>query len=552
MKKRTGLLWSEALIFEKVSPGGLKRYLLFFLAVLLALTWRYRFLGDDCFISFRYARHLVDSLGLCFNAGERVEGYTNFLWVLIMAGGMKLGIKPEWFSTILGAMAGVVLIVLVFRMGLQMFGHVRIILLAPAFLCLSRTYASWMTGGLETRFFSLLIFAANMALLHELGIIGRTSAPAKGWLSGLLFGLASLTRPEGYLFMGLGLGLVALFRAFRPLRQDFILLAVFLLCTVPHLAWKYAYYGDLLPNSFYAKVPGVWLSQGTWYLLGFFFYYSLWLLIPLVLGNLAFLVRQKGAIQWREKRFVGSVYFFAVFLAYTTYIWMIGGDRQEYRLLDPILPFIYLSIQGGIIGLNKLLNTRRFPEFKNSILMQLLILVIILAPLMTAIPLVAGFRPYKGIKNVENLSEYAQWRRWEGRVLSEFIQPEETIATKGAGALAYYNSNIYVLDMHGLNDRVVAHQPVKKRGIIGHEKIASRDYICSNGITFIMPDLYPKPPDPAKRTKIADKGGFCVKLKSDAFLLSATALSSKQIQERFEGHEIVILPTDSWCYQGER
>jgi tetratricopeptide (TPR) repeat protein len=48
------------------------------LAVYLAHAFYYRGLIDDAFISFRYARNL----GLVFNPGERVEGYTNLLWVL--------------------------------------------------------------------------------------------------------------------------------------------------------------------------------------------------------------------------------------------------------------------------------------------------------------------------------------------------------------------------------------------------------------------------------------------------------------------------------------
>ena len=47
---------------------------------------RYFSLGDDAMISMRYARNFVQGHGLVWNAGERpVEGYTNPLWVLLMA-----------------------------------------------------------------------------------------------------------------------------------------------------------------------------------------------------------------------------------------------------------------------------------------------------------------------------------------------------------------------------------------------------------------------------------------------------------------------------------
>ena len=63
-------------------------------AVLLGITAAYtlRWSCDDAFISFRYARQLVDGNGLVFNPGERVEGYTNPAWTLWIAAGLALGV----------------------------------------------------------------------------------------------------------------------------------------------------------------------------------------------------------------------------------------------------------------------------------------------------------------------------------------------------------------------------------------------------------------------------------------------------------------------------
>ena len=51
------------------------------------LAYQFNWVVDDAFISFRYARHLAEGHGLCFNVGEnpRVEGYSNFLWILVLA-----------------------------------------------------------------------------------------------------------------------------------------------------------------------------------------------------------------------------------------------------------------------------------------------------------------------------------------------------------------------------------------------------------------------------------------------------------------------------------
>ena len=51
------------------------------------LVWRFSWVCDDAFISFRYAKHLALGHGLRYNLGSQapVEGYSNFLWNVLMA-----------------------------------------------------------------------------------------------------------------------------------------------------------------------------------------------------------------------------------------------------------------------------------------------------------------------------------------------------------------------------------------------------------------------------------------------------------------------------------
>src|SRR3990172_4480211 len=56
----------------------------------VSLAW----VCDDSFISFRYAEHLIQGHGLVYNAGERVEGYSNLLWTLLVALWMRASIDP--------------------------------------------------------------------------------------------------------------------------------------------------------------------------------------------------------------------------------------------------------------------------------------------------------------------------------------------------------------------------------------------------------------------------------------------------------------------------
>ena len=71
---------------------------------------RIAWLADDSFVSFRYAWNLVHGHGLVYNAGERVEGYSNLLWTLLMAGGLTLGVAPEVASKALGILCWLLLV----------------------------------------------------------------------------------------------------------------------------------------------------------------------------------------------------------------------------------------------------------------------------------------------------------------------------------------------------------------------------------------------------------------------------------------------------------
>ena len=137
----------------------------------------YYFLGDDCFISFRYARNLVEGNGLVYNPGERVEGYTNFLWVLMMATAMKLRLAPELVSNVVGIASGVgILTLLVVLSARQTRQASPLIWIAPLCLAANRTFCGWSTGGLATQFFSLLGLAGLLCFLRE-----QERATARPW-----------------------------------------------------------------------------------------------------------------------------------------------------------------------------------------------------------------------------------------------------------------------------------------------------------------------------------------------------------------------------------
>ncbi len=495
---------------------------------------RYCFLGDDCFISFRYAQNLVAGHGLVYNVGERVEGYTNFLWTLLMAAALWVELPVELVANVLGiACGGAILAVLVWWGGRGGRWTEPWLWIAPLALAVNRTFCGWSTGGLETQCFALLVLSGALIFLRE-----RERNVRVPWGSAACFALAALTRPEGLLFFGLTWLFFAcdwLVLRRRTWRALAIWSALFGVVVGAHFLWRYSYYGQWLPNTFYAKVPGLWLDQGAAYL-GFFVadHWLVWALPGLVLVVVL-------------RRELGTAYLLVLVLAFAAYLLCIGGDRFEFRFMTPVLPLLFWLLQDGL----RALGTRPWRLMRTRV-------VVTLACVGAAVGLVwCAYRPNtlryeerRGIAHLENMGAYAQWRTKEGLFLRElvdegYLRDDTLIAVGGAGALPYY-ARLPALDFRGLNDLRIAHQPITKRGVIAHEKVATWEYLVERGVvmldvwnTLVLPDGAPRP-----RTRSIDRDVYsgpihCV-LAKDRYLVFATTLSDEEFRRVFARFRIMF------------
>src|SRR6202035_1235689 len=151
---------------------------------------------DDAFISFRYAANLAAGKRLVWNPGERVEGYTNFLWTLLLAAGARAGLDLVVLSKLLAAAAGVGTVFLLTRLAASLpaeeeQGSSLLQIALPPFLFAAMgSQARYIVSVLETLLFVfLLVLALDLLFLR-----GR---PA---LAGAVFAAAAMTRPEGVLY----------------------------------------------------------------------------------------------------------------------------------------------------------------------------------------------------------------------------------------------------------------------------------------------------------------------------------------------------------------
>ena len=236
-------------------------------AVLLAwhtsLSW---FLTDDAFISFRYVRNLLEGHGLVFNPGEYVEGYSNFLWVLELAALWGLfGLRPEqaapWLSV--AYTVGTLAVVLWWAARAPGLRHRRLAAwMVMGLLCSSATFAAWTSGGgLETRQFTFFVVLAVVCLLlHGRDRRGLVAAS-------LALAAAALTRPEGPLIAACCFAWYGAATAASGQRWDWrklaCLAAPFVALVAAHFLFRYAYYGEWLPNTYYAKHVRLGTRRGS-------------------------------------------------------------------------------------------------------------------------------------------------------------------------------------------------------------------------------------------------------------------------------------------------
>jgi hypothetical protein len=323
-------------------------------AMLAFLLWNCLYYSpyvvDDAFISMRYARNLVAGAGLVYNPGERVEGYSNFLWVLASAALLACQLPVLTGIKVLGVLAALATGLLTYLLGRRLFrdrsGGSLAALLAAGLVCTNTNLAVWSQGGLETPLYTALI--VGMCLRHEIELGKRGSWP----VSASLFALLWMTRPEAPLY---GLYFLARRwgRAERLGRSELVWLATLAAMVVPYEVWGLAYYGALFPNTHAAKIgeglPG--LERGLAEFQLFLFVARQGWAFPALcaLGLLGCLRRRRSvpAAAWVPLA-SGTI-----FLLYAWRDWM-----PRFRFMVPMLPALFLLVAHGVLELAELPRSR--------------------------------------------------------------------------------------------------------------------------------------------------------------------------------------------------
>ena len=439
-------------------------------AVILVLhSLAYNFVTDDAFISFVYSRNLAEHGQLSFNLGHPVEGYTNFLWTVILGLLMLVGIPPEISSRVLGTACALATLYVVFRACERGFGRPTPWAAVPALLlACSSGFACWTSGGLETQLFTLLCAVAID------GVVAAEIEPRALIRVAAALALAAMTRPEGLLVAAVigavRLGANGLARRWVT-RTDLVAAAVFLGVWAPWFAWRWHYYGYELPNTYYVKASGPWAGagmadqmwhNGLYYLWAWLRQTRLLYAVPLALLGLA--------VRPRTPRFVLASACGLLALVYLPYAASVGGDFMGlHRFIMPVFVAAAVLV---VLGLERI--AARVPRA-----------VAIAAPALV----VAGFavtqvaltrestrscagRPCPndhGIDSPAFLMVYTADRAAIGKAMASCFTGDDFSIFGGAGAQPYY-ARMRGVDVFGLVSERIAHEEPRTNPRAGHTK----------------------------------------------------------------------------------
>ena len=318
------------------------------LVVAMAGAWSYRWVQEDAFINFRIIANLLAGHGPVFNIGERVEAYSDPLWVFVLAAIHEVlpVVSLEWLSLILGLALTGAGVVFGSRAVQRLAGAGGEPLVLPLGLTVFASVAGvweFSTSGLEMGMAFCWIGLSFWLLVRTERISGQ---PLR---SAFVIGLGPLIRPELTLMsvvllvsleaVVLSVGWRAGWSGFRRIVTPPV---IALALPVAYELWRMSYFALVVPNTALAKsATGTDWRQGLTYLWNFMAPYTLWL--PLALSVPLFVPRVRH--WWTSGDRIGVILLLTpavAGLADALYVVRLGGDYMHARLLLPA--FYSLSV----------------------------------------------------------------------------------------------------------------------------------------------------------------------------------------------------------------
>lgn len=415
------------------------------------------FVPDDSFISYRYAANLAGGHGLRFNPTDSpVEGYSNFLWIVLLAGAVRLGLDPVTTGAFFGGLLGLLSIIALWAI-LKKCGRTGVHLAVPVgLLALAAPLLLYAISGMETALFAFLLLAG---LWVAADLLARPTM-GRGLLLGAVGVLVALTRPEGMLALPVTVVclVVAEWRVSPVRRRDIgraagVAILAFVVILATYHLWRVAYFDAVWPTPFLSKGAaggtssfvkplltnlGQFFVRQTHYYAPMGYYYAA-LMLGAVLGALlARRRRHHRPVEWTA--LILALVYAAVYLNFVD--WMPGM-----RYYAPLLGLIFIPF--SLLGP----ELRDVGEHRDDWRSDLAFLLVGAALGIFSLSSLATLRLDSGQLQTSTQASMVELGRW----LRETMPPDAVLAMSDVGATPYY-SGLRTIDINpdSLTDRTIA------------------------------------------------------------------------------------------------
>jgi hypothetical protein len=401
--------------------------------ILVAIGWGYAFYFrqsappfEDAAMLLRYADHVAQGHGIVWNVGEApVDGATDFLYMLMVAGFVKLGLPTENAASLLNLLAHALTVLLVFHIHMRRAQAAVWAAALSAIVIATGPGLSYWAAGFGTTVFALAGLVTFSYFMPFLEGDARPGAATGFALAGIV---TALIRPEGVILVGgMAMSLCWYLRGNerKVLIQRFLLL--FVLPGLLYFGWHWWYFGFPLPNPFYVKGGGLLYPSSL--KISFIAVVQMGgVLLPIF----AWAAWKKDA---RRKTMLlgGPLVLFGL-----AWILLSGAMNFYFRFQYILMPLMWVAWPPVVAWMR--------PGWRLQGRWLLL-----------ALPMVAMMVVYYFLQFAQHPHTHADGRADLGRALQAWEGRGYTLATTEAGNLPLY-SHWPTIDTWGLNDSHIAHQ----------------------------------------------------------------------------------------------
>ncbi len=415
----------------------------------------YYVLFDDAMISMRYAYNLAHGLGPVWNAGERVEGFTNPLWVGIMAliHLLPIGLnQTSLYIQVLGA-SFLTLNLFFVKKIVEHFTDDLFAMLAA--VALTAFYAPLNSYGLLGMEVSLLVLMLTMVIW----LVLENNNQFNIWIY-ILLAISTLVRFDMAVPYLVILGI--LFFVQKEHRKQHLIWGLGLLIVFlgGQTLARYLYYGALLPNTYYLKVEG-WsyklrILRGL-YALVQFAYYSNWVLI--LIPFTAFIFRRDWKVTLLAFILLGQV-------AYSIYV---GGDAWENhgganRYIVIAMPIFFVIFSWSTVELiKKTVSNFLIAGQVFEVSWRVAFIILFAFSIFNFNALIGEWKSIERW-NLTRRPDYVAGSDHNLQLalaIENVTVPGASVAVVGAGTIPYLLPDRYAIDILGKADPFIAHQTVR-------------------------------------------------------------------------------------------